>query len=100
MQLILGLFEILIIGKLLATVGLFYLTKSCFKNDNKLGFKEVFYIFWTNMMQGVVAFGLVLRLSGEFPDREVVVTTCVTLIVTTTILFAGTAGAMGRLLLA
>lgn len=90
---------ILVIGKLLATLGLFFLTKSCFKNENKLGTKEVFYIFWTNMMQGSVAFGLVLRLSGEFPDREVVVTTCISLIVITALGFGSTAGAMGRVLL-
>lgn len=50
-------------------------------------------------MKGAIAYGLVLRVNSSFANREIIVTTAVTLIVATTIIFGGTSGFMARVLL-
>jgi len=50
-------------------------------------------------MRGSIAFGLVLRINHDLPDREIIQTTCLTIIVVTTILFGSTTGLMAKFLL-
>jgi NhaP-type Na+/H+ or K+/H+ antiporter len=50
-------------------------------------------------MRGSIAFGLVLRINHDLPDREIILTTCLTIIVVTTILFGSTTGLMAKILL-
>jgi len=50
-------------------------------------------------MKGAIAYGLVLRVNSNFANREIIVTTAVTLIIATTIIFGSTSGFMARVLL-
>jgi len=51
------------------------------------------------MIRGAIAFGLVLRLDNSLPNREVIVTTSLSLVIVTTILYGGTLGLMQGILL-
>ena len=64
-----------------------------------LTFKELFFIFYAGLMRGAIAFGLVLKIQPDFPDREVIVTTCLTLVVFTTVIFGSTTNLLGKCLL-
>lgn len=50
-------------------------------------------------MRGAIAFGLVLKISDDFPGRDVIITTCLAVIVITTLVFATTTCSVGKLLL-
>jgi NhaP-type Na+/H+ or K+/H+ antiporter len=97
-ELILGQFVILILGRAAGTIGVFYLTKRENESD-PLNIKDVIYLFYSGLMRGSIAFGLVLRISEDFPDRDIILTTCLAMIVITTIIFGSTTGLMARLLL-
>jgi len=91
---------IMIIGRAAGTLGVFYLSNALRKKQSSaLSFNEVFYIFYSGLMRGSIAFGLVLKISDDFPDRDIIVTTSLTLIVVTTLIFASTTGAVRRWLL-
>ena len=50
---------------------------------------------YAGLIRGAIAFGLVLRIDGgDVPHRSVIVTTCLTLVVFTTIFFGATVGSM------
>jgi hypothetical protein len=91
---------IIIIGRAAGTLGVFYLSNALRKKQSSaLSFNEVFYIFYSGLMRGSIAFGLVLKISDDFPDRDIIITTSLTLIVVTTLIFASTTGAVRRWLL-
>lgn len=51
------------------------------------------------MIRGAIAFGLVLRIDGShFLNRDVIVTTSLTLVVLTTIIYGSTVGVLSRFL--
>ena len=50
------------------------------------------------MIRGAIAFGLVLRIGSEFENRNVIVTTCLTLVLFTTIIFGSTVGLLSKCL--
>lgn len=97
-ELISGQFVILILGRAAGTIGIFFLTK---RNDEPqiLSFKDVIYVFYSGLMRGSIAFGLLLRINNDLPDREIILTTCLTIIVVTTIIFGSTTGLLARMLL-
>jgi len=101
MELIYVEFVIILIGRGLGTFGLIGLLKSCGyekNNKRKITMKELLFIWYAGLIRGAIAFGLVLRMSPEFTNRNVIVTTCLTLVVFSTIFFGSTVGLLGKFL--
>ena len=67
-------------------------------NVNKLTWKELTFISFAGLIRGAIAFGLVLRLDPGMANRSVIVTTCLTLVVFTTVVFGSSIGLLGKCL--
>ena len=83
------------------TFGLIGLLKLCgYEKDNvnKLTCRELTFISFAGLIRGAIAFGLVLRLDPGLANRSVIVTTCLTLVVFTTVVFGSTIGLLGKCL--
>ena len=92
---------VVLIGRFLATFGLIGLLKICKyekTKKNKITCKELLFIWYAGLIRGAIAFGLVLRIDSDIPNRDVIVTTCLTLVVFTTIFFGSTVGLLGKCL--
>lgn len=89
-------FVIIISGRAFATIGLLTILKCfcCYERDNpaRITYRELIFIWFAGMIRGAIAFGLVLRIDDSMPNRDVIVTTCLSLVVVTTILFGSTVG--------
>jgi hypothetical protein len=48
------------------------------------------------MIRGAIAFGLVLRIDKSFPNRDVIVTTCLSLVIVSTVVFGSTIGLISK----
>jgi len=91
-----------VIGRFFATFGLIGLLKMCGyeRNDPKrLTCKELLFIWYAGLIRGAIAFGLVLRVDADVPNRSVIVTTCLSLVVFTTIVFGSSVGLLSTCLL-
>jgi len=89
---------ICILGRFGGTLGLIGLLRLC-GYDSGIKWKEVFFIGYAGLIRGAIAFGLVLRIDASQVDsRSVIVTTCLSLVVFTTIFFGATVGSMQALL--
>lgn len=51
------------------------------------------------MIRGAIAFGLVLRLDKSLPNREVIITTSLCLVIVTTLMFGSMMPILGKVLL-
>jgi len=51
------------------------------------------------LIRGAIAFGLVLRINHSFPNRDVIVTTSLSLVIFTTVVFGSTVGLVSKLLI-
>lgn len=94
-------FLFVLLGRSAATLGLIGLLKLCGyekRAASPITFKEVFFICYAGLIRGAIAFGLVLRISPNFAGRDLIVTTCLSLVVFTTILFGSTIGLLGSCL--
>lgn len=92
---------VVLVGRFLATFGLIGLLKLCKyekTNPKKITCKELLFIWYAGLIRGAIAFGLVLRIDSGVPNREVIVTTCLTLVVFSTIFFGSTVGLLGKCL--
>merc|ERR1711957_274197 len=67
-------------------------------NDNKLEWRELFFITFAGLIRGAIAFGLVLRMQDDIVNRSVIVTSSLTLVVFTTVFFGSTIGVLGKCL--
>lgn len=100
-QLILVLMLAILIGRAVGSIGLIYTLKLCCyerDNPNRLTFKELIFIWYAGMIRGAIAFGLVLRIDESVPAKKLITTTCLTLVVFTTIAFGSTVGVLGSCL--
>ena len=52
----------------------------------------------SGMIRGAIAFGLVLRLDKSLPNRSVIVTTSLSLVLLTTLIFGSSLGLISRCL--
>lgn len=89
------MFFIVIIGRGMATIGLISLLKLCRYEKgarSPLNYRELTFIWCAGLIRGAIAFGLVLRIDHSFVARDLIVTTCLTLVLVTTILFGSTVG--------
>jgi len=60
--------------------------------------KELLFIWYAGLIRGAIAFGLVLRVDDFFPNRELIVTTVLSLVVFTTIVCGSTVGLLSSCL--
>ena len=60
--------------------------------------KELLFIWYAGLIRGAIAFGLVLRVDDFFPNRELIVTTVLSLVVFTTIFCGSTVGLLSSCL--
>ena len=92
---------IVIIGRGMATMGLVGLLKLCgYEKDhpNPLTWRELLFIWYAGLIRGAIAFGLVLRIDKSNANRDLIVTTCLALVLTTTVIFGSTVGLLGSCL--
>ena len=92
---------IILIGRFLGTFGLLGFLKlfGYEKNDKrKITCGELLFIWYAGLIRGAIAFGLVLRISDDVPNRSVIVTTSLTLVVVSTIFYGSTVGLLGKCL--
>lgn len=68
------------------------------ENPKKITWSELAFIWYAGLIRGAIAFGLVLRIDKTMANRGVIVTTCLTLVVFTTIFFGSTVGLLGKCL--
>lgn len=60
--------------------------------------RDLFFIAYAGMIRGAVAFGLVLRIDGSLPNRSVIVTSSLVLVVVSTIFMGSTVSTVQRVL--
>ena len=81
------------VGRVGGTVGLVYLFVALGLIKWELGLKKLIFIWYAGMIRGAIAFGLVLRIShNSSPNRGVIVTTSLLLVIFTTVCFGSTVG--------
>ena len=88
---------IILVGRFIGTVGLVSLL-TLFKHKPKTSFKELVFIWYAGLIRGAIAFGLVLRIDKSIPNRGVIVTTSLSLVVFTTVVFGCTVATLNRVL--
>jgi len=92
---------IILIGRCLGTFGLIGFMKLFgYEKHNKkrITMRELLFIWYAGLIRGAIAFGLVLRIESSVPNRSVIVTTSLTLVVVSTIFFGSTVGLLGKCL--
>lgn len=93
-SLILVMLGICILGRFGGTLGLIGMLRLCGYHSG-IQWKEVFFMGYAGLIRGAIAFGLVLRIDGgSVANRSVIVTTCLSLVVFTTVFFGATVGSM------
>jgi len=63
-----------------------------------LSIKELLFIAYAGMIRGAVAFGLVLRLDHSIPNRSVIVTSSLVLVIVSTVFMGSTVSTVQRIL--
>ena len=92
-SLVLILMGVVVLCRFISTIGLVSCLKLCryeSKHHNPLNYKELVFIWYSGLIRGAIAFGLVLRIEDSFAGRDLIVTTCLSLVVITTIIFGST----------
>ena len=83
---------ICLVARFMGTVGLITLMR-LFGHKPQVTFKQLLFICYAGLIRGAIAFGLVLKLDESLvPDensRNVITTTALTLVISTTIVFGG-----------
>jgi NhaP-type Na+/H+ or K+/H+ antiporter len=92
-------FFVIVIGRFVGIVGLLYVVSFIFNHKRELSFNEVIFLYCGGMIRGAIAFGLVLRLDHSLPNRQVLITTSLCLVITTTLLFGTLMPILGKVLL-
>jgi NhaP-type Na+/H+ or K+/H+ antiporter len=69
-----------------------------FGYDSKITLKELVFISYAGLIRGAVAFALVLQISDDVPNRPVIVTTSLSLVVFTTVIMGSTVSTLSKLL--
>jgi NhaP-type Na+/H+ or K+/H+ antiporter len=71
----------------LGTFALLGVAKLICRHKPKVSVNELTYIWCAGLIRGAIAFGLVLRIPLTEPHRDVIVTTSLSLVLLTTIIF-------------
>ena len=88
---------VIIVGRLSGTVGLIYFLV-LFGHKPSVTFKQLLFISYGGIIRGAIAFALCLNLDDYLPNREVIVTTALTLVCLTTIFFGSLMPLVSRIL--
>ena len=89
---------IILVGRGLGTAGLVGVMR-VLGYDAEISVRELVFIWYAGMIRGAIAFGLVLRIDGsKFANRDVIVTTSLSLVVFTTVIFGSTVGILSKAL--
>ena len=83
------------LGRLCGTLGLVAFMRLCGYNA-KIPLNKQIFIWYAGMIRGAIAFGLVLRI--QTPNRNVIVTTSLSLVIFTTVVFGSTVGLVSKCL--
>ncbi len=67
-------------------MGLISLLSLC-KVKKQVSYSQILFIGFSGMIRGAIAFGLVLTIDPAVEEREVIITTSLTLVIVTTLLF-------------
>lgn len=87
------MFGIILVGRFMSTLGLVNFLR-LFGHKASANNKELFFLCYAGFIRGAVAFGLVLRLD-EGPNRSVIITSSLTCVAATIMIFGGTVGMIG-----
>lgn len=88
-------------GRFFSTFLLIGMLKICGYEKNSpspINFRELFYLWYSGLIRGAISFGLVLRIPAAIDVGGVITTTCLAVVVSTTIIFGSTAGLVGKCL--
>ncbi len=96
-QFILIEFGIIIVGRFAGTSLLIFLIRLCGKKTS-LSLKQANFLGCAGLIRGAIAFGLVIEIDENVEHRGIIITTCLALIFSTTLLYGSTMGLMQRLL--
>lgn len=88
---------IIVVGRGLGTVGLVWVLR-CLGYPTNTSIKELLFIWYAGLIRGAIAFGLVLRIDNNSPNRSVIVTTSLALVIFTTVVFGSTVGMVSKYL--
>lgn len=89
---------IIMVGRLGGTICLVYFL-SLFGYKSGIQMKDLVFIWYAGLIRGAIAFGLVLRIDEEkFKNRDVIVTTSLSLVVFSTVVFGSTVGVLQKFL--
>ena len=89
---------VIVVGRGLGTAGLIGLMSMCGYKSG-MNAKEIIFIWYAGMIRGAIAFGLVLRIDKDsYKNRDVIVTTSLSLVIFTTVVFGSTVGLLQRCL--
>lgn len=92
-------FIVVIIGRYLGIVCLLYIISYIFNHKRELTYRESLFVYVAGMIRGAIAFGLVLRMDEGLPNREVIITTSLTIVIVTTVVFGSSMPIMTKYLL-
>lgn len=92
-------FFVILVGRFFGIVGLLYVVSFILNHKRELTFKEAMFLYCGGMIRGAIAFGLVLRLDQSLPNRQVIITTSLCLVIVTTLLFGSMMPILGKVLL-
>lgn len=90
-QLFFVMFGIIVVGRFLGSVCFLQILR-CFCHTPQINFREALFMCFAGMIRGAIAFGLVLRLDDSLPNKQVIVTTSLSLVLLTTLLFGSFLG--------
>ncbi len=90
-------FMIIIVGRFFGTVVMIQFLR-LLGHKAKVTFRQSLFIAYAGLIRGAIAFGLVLTIDESIPFRGVIITTTLTLILVTTIVYGTTMALMQRLL--
>lgn len=76
---------IIVFGRFFGVVGLIYFLSIC-RHKQQVSFRQLVFIAYAGMIRGAIAFGLVLKIE-DVPEKEVIVTTSLALVIITTLLY-------------
>ena len=93
-------FLVVLVGRYIGIVGLLYGISIVFGHKREITFKETIFLYCGGMIRGAIAFGLVLRLDMSLPNRSVIVTTSLLLVLATTLIFGTLLPFLSKFLLA
>ena len=80
-------FVFVLVARFIGSVGTYYATTTIFCFERALTFKEAVFLNFSGVIRGAIAFGLVLKLDNNLPQRKVIITTVLSLVIITTIIF-------------